>query len=376
MKKYLLLILVTGISLALLACSDFGYYRQSVAGHLSIMAKRQPITALLSDPDRPDRLKEELRLVLAVREYADEALGLPVKESFSTYADIERPYVVWNVVAAPAYSLAAREWCFPVAGCVPYRGYYAEADALQFAASLREQGLDTHVYGVSAYSTLGWFDDPVLSSFVTYPDWALAGLLFHELAHQVVYADDDGDFNEAFATLVEQEGVRRWLQANRSEDEQGKYRRYRERDDQFQALVAVTRQRLLACYDEARYGFANAEKQACKDASFVQMRQGYEDLRQQWNGDTRYDRWFEQGLNNARFISAQTYRHNLPAFELLLRQQQGDLPGFYAAAKRLSKLPPVERRQAMSDLRKASSPAISDTSEASSATTENDSPKS
>ena len=375
MKNTLLFFLVTGLSLVLLACTDFGYYRQSVTGHLSVMAKRQPIAAILADSDQPNRLKDELRLVLEVREYADEALGLPVGENFSTYADIERPFVVWNVVAAPAYSLVAHEWCFPVAGCVPYRGYYEESEALQFADSLKQLGFDTHVYGVSAYSTLGWFDDPVLSSFVAYPDWALAGLIFHELAHQRVYADDDGDFNEAFATLVEQEGVRRWLQANRSVTEQETYRRGRARDEQFQALVAATRRSLLTCYDEGN-GFSNVERQVCKDATFVQMRQGYEALRQQWNGDARYDRWFEPGLNNARFISAQTYRHNLPAFEMLLRQQQGDLPGFYAAAKRLSELPPVERRQAMNDLRKASSPAISDTSGVSSATPENDSPKS
>jgi len=375
MKKPILLSLVASLSLVLWACSDFGYYRQSVSGHLSIMAKRQSIAAVLADPDQPESLKDALRRILEIREYASESLGLPVGKSFSTYADIERPFAVWNVVAAPAFSLTANQWCFPVAGCVPYRGYYQESEAVQFAASLQQQGFDTHVYGVSAYSTLGWFDDPVLSSFVSYPDWALAGLLFHELAHQVVYADNDGDFNEAFASLVEQEGLRRWLHACRSETEQGDYRRYRERDDQFQVLVAATRQELLDCYD-GRNGISNEEQQSCKEAAFTQMRQDYARLRQQWNGDARYDRWFESGLNNARFISAHTYRHDLPAFESLLRQQQGDLPGFYAAAKRLAALPPVARRQALDALREAPTHANSVTSEAPAAATENDSPKS
>jgi len=375
MKKPLLISLAAGLSLALLACSDFGYYRQSVCGHLSIMAKRQSIAAVLVDPDQPESLKDELRLVLDVREYADKALALPVKESFSTYVDIKRPYAVWNVVAAPAFSLTAYQWCFPVAGCVPYRGYYQESEAVQFADTLRQQGFDTHVYGVSAYSTLGWFDDPVLSSFVSYPDWALAGLLFHELAHQVVYADNDSDFNEAFASLVEQEGLRRWLLANRTETEQGSYRLYRERDNQFQALVAATRQKLLVCYD-SRTGLSDREKQSCKETTFARMRQDYVVLRQQWGDDARYDRWFEPGLNNARFISSHTYRNDLPAFEALLRQQQGDLPGFYAAAKRLAGLLPDARQQALDALHKASTHAISDTSEAPVAVAENDSPKS
>ncbi len=357
------------------SCSDFGYYSQSINGHLSIMSKRQPITNLLTDPDQPEQLKRDLHLVLNVRKFAEDILYMPVNDSFMTYAELDRPYAVWNVVAAPAYSLAAYEWCFPVAGCLPYRGYFEQSAAERFADSLQERGLDAYVYGVPAYSTLGWFDDPVLSSFVDYPDWALAGLIFHELAHQMVYAESDGDFNEAFASAVEQEGVRRWLLANRTEAERATYQQYKLREGEFYGLISSTRQELLSCYD-GRNNSSFEQRQACKESIFNEMNRHYSELKQSWDGNTAYDRWFEPGLSNARFISSHTYRYYIPAFDELLRQQQGDMSSFYKAAKQLAELPAGERRTRMANLRQVSIAAISNTSKVSSGAAENLSSKS
>jgi predicted aminopeptidase len=361
MKNVVSFCLAVALILVLTACTDFGYYRQSVGGHLSIMTQRQPIETVLADPEQPEDLKEGLRLVLAVRTFAAEVLDLPVRENFATYADIDRPYAVWSVVAAPAYSLVPYEWCFPVAGCLTYRGYYEKSDAERYADELRRRGLDTDVYGVPAYSTLGWFEDPVLSSFVAYPDWALTGLIFHELAHQSVYADNDSDFNEAFASFVEQEGVRRWLQLNRSEEEQEAYWQLRRREEQFFGLINSTRQQLLYCYD-GRNDFSLDERQRCKETAFAQMKQKYLLAKSQWDGSASFDRWFEKDLNNARFISAHTYRYYIPAFAELLRREKGAMSGFYAAAKQLAELPAGERRSVLSGLRKASIAANTATS--------------
>jgi predicted aminopeptidase len=375
MKTKLYLLTIVVLSSLLFACSDFGYYSQSINGHLSIMSRRQSIANLLADPDQPDQLKLDLQRVLDIRKFAGDILYMPDNDSFRTYAELDRPYAVWNVVAAPAYSLATYEWCFPVAGCLPYRGYFDQSSADKFADSLRERGLDTFVYGVPSYSTLGWFDDPVLSSFVDYPDWALAGLIFHELAHQMVYAENDGDFNEAFASAVEQEGVRRWLLANRTEAERTIYQQHKNREDEFYSLISSTRQELLSCYD-GRNNLTFEQRQACKESAFDEMGDNYAGLKQSWDGNTVYDRWFEPGLSNARFITSHTYRYYIPAFDELLRQHQGDLSSFYQAAKQLAELPAGERRTMMANLRKASIAAISNTSKVSSGAAENLSSKS
>ncbi len=360
MKSLLPLILLSMV-LVCGACSEFGYYSQSIGGHLAIMSKRERIETVLSDPARPEKLKRELQTVLDVRRFAEEFLHLPAHASFRTYAEIDRPYAVWNVVAAPAYSLAAYEWCFPVTGCLPYRGYFRKAAAERFADSLRARGLDVYVYGVPAYSTLGWFDDPVLSTFVNYPDWALAGLIFHELAHQIVYAENDGDFNEAFASALEQEGVLRWMRARRPAAELEMYLLYQRRDEDFYRLIADTRSQLLACYD-GRTPFDLGRRKQCKDAAFAAMQDSYRTFRQGWGDGVHYDRWFDPGLNNARFISAHTYRFYIPAFAELLRQKEGDLVEFYRAARSLAALSPTERRKEMAALLEASNSAISETS--------------
>ena len=232
MKPYSTLIIYLPMLLFLGGCSDLSYYGQGVGGHLSVMAKRQPIEEVVADPATERDLKQDLQVVMEARQLAKEVLHLPVADNFRTYVDIGRPYVVWNVVAAPAYSLAAYEWCYPVVGCLPYRGYFNKADAENFADSLRTNGLDVHLYGVSAYSTLGWFDDPVLNTIIKRDEIRLAGLIFHELSHQEVFVKGDTAFNEGFSVTVELEGVRRWLKHKESPELMQKYQRRKARHKQ------------------------------------------------------------------------------------------------------------------------------------------------
>lgn len=349
-------------SLSLLAaCSDLGYYSQSAGGHLSLMSRRQPIEELLADPDSSAGFREELQSVLDIRAFSEKELFLPVGDSFSTYVDTGRSYVVWNVVAAPAFSLSAKQWCYPVAGCLPYRGYFNQDEAESFAEDLRQGGYDVYAYGVPAYSTLGWFEDSVLNTFVHYPRPVLAGLIFHEMAHQVAYAESDGDFNEAFASTVEIEGVLRWLSAGRGDLTELEYLHRKKRETEFNSLVVATREQLLACYD-GRNALSPEGRQHCKDEALAGMQREYQMLKLTWDGYSGYDSWFEQDLNNARFVSVQTYRHYVPAFRELLRQNNHDLQKFYAAACSLAALPSDERQAAMMALQKAALATSADTS--------------
>ena len=351
MKTLAILLIISSL---LFACSDFGYYSQSVGGHLSLMAKRQPIEEIITDLGQDRNLQEDLQSVLDIKVFAEETLALPVNDNFSTYVDTGRTYAVWNIVAAPAYSLAAKEWCYPVTGCLPYRGYYDKADAEKFAETLRLQGLDVYTYGVPAYSTLGWFEDPVLNTFLHYPQSALAGLIFHELAHQVVFTESDGDFNEAFASTVELEGVLRWVSAHQDESVKNTYLASRSREDDFNRLVESVRKKLLHCYD-GRNELAVKARQSCKSDAFLEMTTNYQQLKGAWAGYSGYDKWFEGGLNNARFVSVRTYRHLIPAFRELFRRNHHDFKLFYLAAQELAALSYGERQVEIRALLEASS---------------------
>lgn len=319
--------------LALSGCSNVDYYAQSVSGHLEVMRRAQPIADVVADPTTPAPVKERLAQTLAIREFASRELGLPENGSFTRYADLERPYVVWNVFAAPELSVALKQWCFPVAGCVSYRGYYREAEAQAFAAALKAQGYDVLVRGVPAYSTLGWFDDPMLNTVIRYPEPEVARLVFHELAHQVVYVKDDSVFNESFATAVEEEGMRRWLAAKGSEELRAGYAAARERRREFVELVLASRERLDAVY---RSDLADDAKRAEKRRLLAEVKQDYQALRARWGGFAGYDRWFAQDLTNAHLGSVAAYTQLVPAFERLLAESGGDLPRFYAAVKQLA----------------------------------------
>jgi predicted aminopeptidase len=337
---------------ALLATSSAGcYLLQSAAGQLSLLAKRQPISGVIGKPGTSPSLRAQLEAVTAIRDFASRELYLPDNGSYRTYADVGRPYVVWNVVAAPEFSVDPKQWCYPIVGCVAYRGYFVEARARRFAQAQRAQGLDVVVGGVAAYSTLGHFDDPILSTMVGYSDVELAGIIFHELTHQLLYVPNDASFNEAFATAVEEEGIRRWLvKQGRDKDlaehlaEQARYR-------QVIDLLNGARDRLRTVYAS---GKAPEEMRADKREVFAGLRTAYAALKQQWNGRAPFDAWFATELNNADLASIATYYACVPGFERELRAVDGDLPAFYRRVRELGKLDQATRDALMCGTRGAS----------------------
>ncbi|MDE3009424.1 MAG: aminopeptidase [Pseudomonadota bacterium] len=317
----------------LAGCGSTGYYWQALGGHLDLMRQRRPIDAVVADAATPADLRAILRQVQDMRRFAVDALALPDNGSYRSYVALDRPYVIWNVFAAPPLSTTPREWCFPIAGCVAYRGYFRRADADALAARLREDGDDSYVGGVPAYSTLGWMDDPVLSTYVRWPQPELARLLFHELSHQVAYAAGDTAFNEAFATAVEEEGVARWIAAQGRIDLQDRWQQSQQRRAGFLQLVLGVQQDLTALYASAA---SDADKRAGKLERLARMRQDYQARKAEWGGFAGYDHWFDEGVNNAQLASVAVYTALVPAFRVLLHEQDGDLPRFYAQVRRLA----------------------------------------
>ena len=332
---------------ALALCSDLGYYAQAVQGHIKILLARRSIDSLLAEPTTPPSLKERLRLVQEIRDFASRELHLPENGSYRSYADIKRTAVVYNVIAAPEFSLQPLTWCFPFAGCVSYRGYYDPQAAESFAATLRQQGYETDLYGVSAYSTLGWFDDPALNTFIDRPDAVLAGQIFHELAHQQIYVKDDSSFNEAFAEVVEDEGVKCWL-ARRGQTPTPAAMKAEDRQQDFVDLLLQSRRELEALYASGKAVEAMREE---KKAVFARLRQRYQRLRdEEWQGYSGFDRWFERPVNNARLAAVATYHDRKPPFLALLRQADGDLVRFYHEVAELARRPRAERDKILAEL--------------------------
>lgn len=323
------------LQLCLLALSLSGcYYLQAATGQMAVMSRREPISEVLAQQDTDAKLRARLEYVQAARAFASSNLALPDNRSYTTYADIKRRYVTWNVFAAPRFSVEAKQWCFPIAGCVVYRGYFSEAAAERYALRLRARGYDAAVGGVPAYSTLGHFDDPVLSSMFGWNDAQVAATLFHELAHQVMYVSDDSAFNESFATVVERAGLERWLIAQHRRSDWLAWQAQRQRGEQFQALLLRTRDRLRALY--AR-NLSDAALLDGKQRLLGQLKFEYRELRQSWEGYAGYDHWFDRALSNADFIAIATYQRCVPAFERLLSNVSGDLPRFYAEAKKMAR---------------------------------------
>jgi predicted aminopeptidase len=340
---------VAGMAFWLNACSTLGYYAQSVSGQLDVLARRQPITQLLQDDTQTTQLRDKLETVLRIRRFATAVLDLPDNASYTSYVQLGRPYAVWNVFAAPEFSLQPREWCFPVAGCVRYRGYFRESAAHDYASGLAAAGFDTYVGGALAYSTLGWFDDPVFSSLIGLSDARLAGVIFHELAHQQLYIEDDTAFNEGFAMTVELEGVAAWLKSNADATETAAYAVFLDRQEEFVALVMRTRDQLQALYEsDATPG----EKRREKARLFEAMGSAYATLKRGWGGYDGYDAWFAGGLNNAKLAAVGTYRDYVPWFRQLYRQAGGDFAAFYRVAAAIGALPKDQR---LERLRQASS---------------------
>jgi len=333
--------------LPLLGCGNAAYYIQAVSGQLDMMSRRTPISEILSDPAQADELKRRLQLVLEVRDFASDEIGLPDNGSYRSYADLHREHVVWNVVAAPEFSTDARTWCFPVAGCVAYRGYFKQAGAQAFAADLEQQGYDVFVGGVAAYSTLGRFDDPVLNTMLRWNDTRLAAVIFHELAHQLVYVKGDSSFNESFASMIEQEAVERWMQSSKRTDMLQSYLLGRERSRQFASMIIAFRQELAELYAS---DLEASGMRAQKRARFADLQTRYQALRKQWDGWPGYDAWFDRELNNAHLASVATYQALVPAFRLLLARHSGRLQAFYGEVKALADMQPTDRKARLEQL--------------------------
>ncbi len=337
------------VALCLTGCANLGYYWQSVHGHLSLMNAARPVNEWLADETAPAPLKARLVLSQHIREFAARELQLPDNPSYRRYADLQRRAVVWNVVAAPEYSLTLNTWCFPVTGCVSYRGYFAEAQARAEAAQLKAQGLEVSVYGVPAYSTLGWMNwaggDPLLNTFIHYPDGELARLIFHELAHQVVYVKDDTMFNESFATAVERLGGARWLATQASEAARAEYAVYDARRKQFRALALATRLELAHIYEANQaVALTDTARATMKTVAMASFRAQYQQLKTGWGGFAGYDPWVANA-NNAAFGAQAAYDELVPGFEALFEREQRDWKRFYDAVKRLADLPKDQRRQ-------------------------------
>lgn len=327
------------IALVLGGCQSVAYLGHLGKGQWQMLSQRQPVHRLLANPDTPPVVAARLQSLQTIRTFAA-GLGLPVEGQFDTYVDIHRPYALWSVAATPELSLQARTWCWWFVGCLAYRNYFDERLALDYAGELEQQGWDTHVGKVLAYSTLGWFRDSLLSSQLNRSEADLAELVFHELAHQVVYAKDDPVFNESFAEVVAHEALRRYLVGRPGE--LASVLKRLERQHQFAELVQVHRQALQALYNSP---LGEDRKRAGKQRILDDMREAHEQLKRgPWQGFTGYDAWF-QGANNARINSVSVYHDLVPALDALLAAQGNDLTAFFRECKRLEALPRDERRR-------------------------------
>lgn len=344
------LALAAALVAVLSGCASTMYLLQAANGEWRVIHGRKPIVQVIDDPQTPEPLVRELGEVREARDFASRVLELPDNDSYRTYVEIDRPYVVWNVVAAPALSVDPKQWCFPIAGCVAYRGYFNEKRARAFAAGMKRSGYDVVVEGVPAYSTLGKLPDPVMSTMLRYGGDELASMIFHELAHQLLYVENDSRFDEAFAVTVEDEGLKRWLEYRGQIARIAEFDRQRAEDRQFIALLRRARDRLARLYaSEAPRG----AKLRSKQRIFAGLAHDIRALERRLAvRSPLYDRWIAEGLNNADLASVGTYFDCVPGFERLLQREDGNLPRFYDAARKLAREPKAAR-----DARLCSGPA-------------------
>ena len=328
------------IASMLSGCASLGYLGQAAHGQWQLLHSRRPIERVIADPRSSDSLKARLRLVQDAREFAVTDLGLPNNRSYRSYSDLERPFVVWNVVAAPEFSITPLHWCFPFTGCISYRGYFHEQAARGFAARLASRGNDTLVAGVTAYSTLGHFADPVLNTMMRYGDLDLVATLFHELAHQLIYVKGDSEFNESFAVTIEQEGLRRWLAARGRSAELQKFLDLRRGDQQIIRAIAAGRAGLNSLYHEPLAADRMRER---KHELMTAIGENVRALERQYQLRSGYGGWIDAGLNNAHLASIATYSDCVPGFQQLLERNAGELPAFYAAVRKLKRDPGARR---------------------------------
>lgn len=356
-KKIVGCLSLLGIVLAVSGCKTLSFYAQAIRGQYQIFAHEKPIEKLIDDPKTPERLRSRFELVQHLRGFAQSDLHLPVDGHYRKYVDLHRPYVVWNVEAAPEFSMEPKTWWYPLVGSLEYRGYFFRPIATNYAGYLRRKGYDVTVGGVEAYSTLGWFKDPLLNTFLSNPDSELAEIIFHELAHQRVFARGDTDFNEAFATTVGQEGARRWLKAKGDTAALESYLAHIHRNDEFVRLVLKTRRQLEEVFGdqrntEGKVKRTNARQAVPRDELRKEKQRVYSDFKQQfaalkerWGTDTDLDYWSTHPINNAHLNSVAAYYDLVPAFEQLLADNGGDLNKFYQAAEKLAGKSKKERSE-------------------------------
>jgi predicted aminopeptidase len=344
-KLYSWLVIIIGLGMT--GCSSIEYYWQAVNGHSNIVMREQPISELLAKPDLDAELRDLLTEIQLARDFASDELSLPNNESYRGYVDIGRDYVVWNVIATEEFSVTPRQWCFPFAGCVSYRGYFSKAKAQSFADELRSEGMDVYIAGARAYSTIGWFDDPLLNTMLYRDEAMRVSVLFHELAHQQLYVQHDTAFNEAFATAVAQEGVRRWFLHNGNTSAYELYLESERRRAEFNTLLRQTRNKLQELYGESQDSDVMRKS---KQAIFDQMKLDYTRLKHSWHNDKRYDAWMAQSLNNAHLALVATYHELVPAMKAYLLEVEADLPRFYQQMEQLARLPKDERHQSLAGL--------------------------
>jgi len=332
------------------ACSTLRYYSHVTHGEASLLVKRRSIERIVGDAKTDPVLRSRLEEAASARRFASEKLGLPRNRSYTTYVDLGRPYVTWNVFATPEFSVDPVTRCFPFAGCVAYLGFFDQARAEREAARLKAAGDDTSIEGAAAYSTLGWFADPVLSSMLRWSDDELDGVIFHELAHQLVYVKDDTAFNESYATFVQEEGLREWRAARGLPAVDTK----RSEEDAFTALVLDLRERLKAVYSQA---IGDDAKREAKRNEIERFRERYREVRDRdWAGNAGYDRWVDAPINNARLLPFGLYDRWVPAFSRIFAEAGGDWTAFYEHVRALAKLEKAERERQFESLTNAPAP--------------------
>lgn len=335
---------ILGIGLVLLtgsACSSVGYYMQAINGHLDLMSREKPIKELLEQEAITTELKRRLSLSLAAREFASKEMLLPDNDSYKNYADLERPYVVWTVVATPPYSTKPKEWCFYIVGCLSYRGYFSKDEADQLAEELKQDGMDVSVGGTLAYSTLGYFDDPLVNTMMRYDDASLIGIIFHELAHQKVHVDHDTAYNEAFATAVEQEGLRRWYQQKGTPGQYEKYIQHKQRRHTFYTMLKNVRNKLNDAFTHSK---TDQEKETAKKTIYKDFKREYKIWSEQidYRG---FDNWVDRDLNNSHLAMIATYQDLVPTFSQMLASVDGDLDSFYELVFEVGNKDKLERNK-------------------------------
>jgi predicted aminopeptidase len=343
--KISLALMILVLAATLSSCSTLSYYRQSITGQLQLVRAQQDIQTILHAAKTPVELKQRLQNIKKIRDFASNIIGLPDNNSYRSYADIGRKYIVWNVFATPSLSFEPRQSCFLIVGCLSYRGYFKKENAVAYMKSLEVESFDVYLGGVAAYSTLGWFDDPILNGMLERNDIELARLIFHELSHQQLYIKDDTEFNEAFADTVALIGLEYWLEANTTSEQRREFEDQLARENQFIDLVLAYRDRLNQLYNST---IPDAQKHMQKTTLYKELQSAYEELRASWGGHDDYDEWFKHKLNNAKLAAISTYRKLVPLFFTTYETSGKDMKVFFSRVEKIGKCTSERRRQLLS----------------------------